>query len=87
VGSRNPERDKPPMQDWRKLLEWVQDYPSWTIIVLCKRCAHSGLIRPRQILKHRTRVKRIGDLKARLICKECGERLFILKADFQFRRE
>jgi hypothetical protein len=77
MGSATRERGLPSVADRLRLREWVADYPEWAIQVACRRCIHVVVLHPKKI-RH-PRVRRMGDLKARLVCGECGSWDFSLR--------
>jgi hypothetical protein len=87
MGGKNPERYPPRMDDYLKLAEWAEDYPAWAFMAACNRCIHRDVLFPRKLLRLRKPPNRIGELKARLVCKECGSRLHSLRPEFLFRRD
>jgi hypothetical protein len=85
VGGKNPEHYPPPIDDRLSLRKWAEDYPAWALAIRCTRCVHSGIIYPGK-LRH-PYARRIGDLKARLYCPDCGSRQFWIVPAFLRRRD
>jgi hypothetical protein len=85
VGGPNPERRPPLLTDRRKLRDWAADHPAWAIQVSCRRCVHVTTLHPAKI-RH-PHIRRIGDLKARLVCSKCGSWDYSLKSQLLLRRD
>ena len=69
------------MLDHISLRDWIKDNPVWGFAVYCEECIHSGRLHPQQVLERRNPPRRIGDLKARLYCRECRSRKFSIKPE------
>ncbi len=87
MGGQNPERHPPRVLDHLKLREWAADNPAWGLQVACGNCIHRAIILPKKLFRLRRPPLRIGELKARLICKECRSRRFSMRPELLMRRD
>ena len=85
MGSATRKRRLPSVADRLRLGEWMADYPEWGMQVACRRCIHVSVLYPKKI-RH-PYVRRIGDLRARLVCGECGSLDFSLRPYLLVRSE
>jgi hypothetical protein len=82
MGSRNVERDKPICSEHMKLEYLAKQYPDWGLQVSCRGCTHSAQFYPDRLLKRLGKGSRLGDVMARLACKNCGCRMSLIKPVF-----
>jgi hypothetical protein len=86
VGSRNPQRVKPPTSGRTKLALLERRYADWALVVCCQGCANGGRFRWHYLMKQIGARARIGDVLSRLVCKKCGCVLVSIRPEFVGKR-
>lgn len=86
MGSRNPERDKPPTSMQTKLAFLQSRYADWALVVCCRGCANGGRFRWHSLLRQVGPRARIGDVLSRLVCVKCGCVLVSIRPEFVGKR-
>ena len=78
MGGQNPERRPLSVEDSQSISAWARDKSSWQILVLCRACAHTGVLTVQALQRHRKPPCCIKNLKSRLYCSKCHTRDFDL---------
>ena len=86
MGSRNPERDKPPTSARTKLAALQRQYADWALIVSCRGCGNGARFRWSYLMKQIGPRARIGDVLSRLVCVKCGCVLVSIRPEFVGKR-
>jgi hypothetical protein len=74
MGSKNPERCAPSLDDTMRLATLADQYPQWRIEVYCAACMRLTRLEPRTLLSGARPPETIRQLRARLKCEGCGGR-------------
>jgi hypothetical protein len=69
---RNAEYDAPVLSDEMALMDLVYRRPEWRISVYCVPCMRSSKLDPAELVKRLGPTATVGDLRARLRCRQCG---------------